>query len=63
MLAKISGLILLVIGGVIAFKVATALIGILLGRVGVAIVLIIPAALLYWGYRMVTRDRRAEVYY
>jgi len=63
MLAKIFGLILLVIGGVIAFKVAMALIGMLLGLVGVVIVLVIPAALVYWGYRMLTRDRRREVYY
>ena len=63
MLAKIFGLFLLVIGGVIAFKIAMALIGMVLGIAAVAVVLLLPVALLYWGYRLLTRERRRPMYY
>lgn len=53
MLAKLFGIIALLIGGVLAFAVLMALLGVLMFALKVAA----AVALIYLGYRLLTRHR------
>ena len=57
MLAKLFGIALLVIGGVIAFGILMALVGTIIGIATFMLKLAIPVVLVYVGYRLVTKDR------
>ncbi len=63
MLAKIFGICLLIIGGIVALGVLSVLIGTVVGLLWFAIKLGVPLLLIYAGYRLMTRDRRRVVYY
>lgn len=63
MLAKIIGLLMLIVGGVIAFGILTALIGTVIGIVMFLVKLAVPVLLVYIGYRLVTRERRHPIYH
>ena len=54
MLAKLFGIIALLIGGALAFAVLMALLGVLMFALKVAA----AVALIYLGYRLLTRHRR-----
>ena len=56
MLAKILGIILIIIGGSMAFGVLFHLLGSLFAVLWAIIKLIIPMILLYVGYRLLSRD-------
>ena len=53
MLAKLFGIIALLIGGALAFAVLMALLGVLMFALKVAV----AVALIYLGYRLLTRHR------
>lgn len=57
MLAKLFGIVLLLIGGVLAFAVLMALLGVLMFALKVAA----TVALIYLGYRLLTRHRRRSM--
>ncbi len=56
MLARILGIILLVVGGIGALGVILPLIGSIFGMLWLLIKLIIPLILIYVGYRLLNRD-------
>ncbi len=56
MLARILGIILLVVGGIGALGVIFPLIGSIFGMLWLLIKLIIPLILIYVGYRLLNRD-------
>ena len=58
MLAKLFGIVLLVIGGVMVFAVLMVLLGILIFALKVAAAI----ALIYLGYRLLTRYRHRTPY-
>ena len=58
MLAKLFGIVLLLIGGVLAFAVLMALLGVLMFALKVAA----TVALIYLGYRLLTRNRHRTPY-
>lgn len=58
MLAKLFGIVLLLIGGVLAFAVLMALLGVLM----FALKLAATVALIYLGYRLLTRHRHRTPY-
>ena len=58
MLAKIVGILLIVIGGSIALGVLFKLIGSLFGLLWILIQLAVPLVIAYVGYRLLTRDSR-----
>ena len=58
MLANFFGIVCLVVGGIIACGILIALIGTVVGLLWMALKLAVPALLIYWGYRLVTRNRR-----
>ncbi len=58
MLAKIVGILLIVIGGSIALGVLFKLIGSLFGLLWIVIQLAVPLVIAYVGYRLLTRDSR-----
>ncbi len=62
MLAKIFGMLLLIVGGMIGLGVLVALIGTVVGLLWFAIKLAVPLVLVYAGYRLLTRDRRRVAY-
>ena len=56
MLLKILGIILIVIGGVMALGVLFPLIGSVLGFVVLLVKLAVALVILFFGYRLLTRD-------
>ena len=58
-LAKLLGLVLLVIGGIIAFGVLMVLFGAIFGILVFALKLAAAVVLVYLGYRFIARDRPA----
>ena len=58
MLAKLFGIVLLLIGGVLAFAALMALLGVLMFALKVAA----TVALIYLGYRLLTRHRHRTPY-
>lgn len=62
MLAKVFGIILLAIGGIVALGIVMVLVGTALKVVFVAVKLAVPALLIYAGYRLLTRDRQRIAY-
>ncbi len=62
MLAKLFGIVLLVIGGIISVSILVALVGTIFGILMFALKLVIPALLVYIGYRLITRDRHRIAY-
>jgi len=57
MLAKLFGIALLVVGGVVAFGILMALVGTIIGIAMFLLKLAIPVVLVYAGYRLITRDK------
>ena len=62
MLAKLFGIVLLIIGGIVAFGVLMALVGTIVGIVIFLLKLAVPVVLVYVGYRLITKDRHRTVY-
>ena len=62
MLAKLFGIALLVVGGMIAFCLLMALIGTVFSILIFALKVAIPVLLVYLGYRLITRDRHQVTY-
>ena len=56
MLAKILGILFVVIGGVLAISVLFFLIRSIIGLLWLMVKLLVPIILLYIGYRLLTRD-------
>lgn len=56
MLAKLLGIILIVIGGSLVLGVLFQFVGSLFALLWIVIKLLIPLVLLYVGYRLVTRE-------
>lgn len=63
MLSKLFGLLLLVVGGMIALGILAALVGTVIGIVMFLLKLAVPVLLVYLGYRLITRNQRQTVYY
>jgi hypothetical protein len=63
MLAKLLGVLLLIVGGMIALGILAALVGTVIGIAVFLLKLAVPVLLVYVGYRLVTRDRRQAIYY
>jgi len=63
MLSKLFGLLLLVVGGMIALSILVALVGTVIGIVMFILKLAVPVLLVYLGYRLITRNQRQTVYY
>ena len=62
MLAKLFGIALLVVGGMIAFCLLMALVGTVFSILIFALKVAIPVVLVYLGYRLITRDRHQVTY-
>ncbi len=62
MLAKLFGIALLVVGGIVAFCLLMALIGTIFSILIFALKVAIPVVLVYLGYRLITRDRHQVMY-
>ncbi len=62
MLAKLFGIVLLIVGGFVAFCLLMALIGAVFSVLIFALKVAIPVVLVYLGYRLVTRDRHQVTY-
>ena len=62
MLAKLFGIALLVVGGIVAFCLLMALVGTVFSILIFALKVAIPILLVYLGYRLVTRDRHQVTY-
>lgn len=62
MLAKLFGIALLVVGGIVAFCLLMALIGTIFSILIFALKVTIPVLLVYLGYRLITRDRHQVTY-
>ena len=62
MLAKLFGIALLVVGGIVAFCLLMALIGTVFSILIFALKVAIPVLLVYLGYRLITRDRHQVTY-
>ena len=62
MLAKLFGIALLVVGGIVAFCLLMALIGTIFSILIFALKVAIPVLLVYLGYRLITRDRHQVMY-
>lgn len=62
MLAKLFGVTLLVVGGIVAFCLLMALIGTIFSILIFALKVAIPVVLVYLGYRLITRDRHQVTY-
>lgn len=62
MLAKLFGIALLVVGGIVAFCLLMALIGTIFSILIFALKVAIPVVLVYLGYRLITRDRHQVAY-
>jgi len=63
MLAKLFGVLLLIVGGMIALGILAALVGTVIGIVMFLLKLAVPVLLVYLGYRLITRHQRQTVYY
>ena len=61
MLAKLLGVLLLIVGGMIALGILAALVGTVIGIAVFLLKLAVPVLLVYVGYRLVTRDRRQAI--
>lgn len=62
MFAKLFGIALLVVGGIVAFCLLMALIGTIFSILIFALKVAIPVVLVYLGYRLITRDRHQVTY-
>ena len=62
MLAKLFGIALLVVGGIVAFCLLMALVGTIFSILIFALKVAIPVVLVYLGYRLITRDRHQVTY-
>ena len=62
MLAKLFGIALLVVGGIVAFCLLMALVGTVFSILIFALKVAIPILLVYLGYRLITRDRHQVTY-
>ena len=58
----VFGIVLLVIGGIVAFCLLMALIGTIFGLLIFALKVAVPVILVYLGYRLITRDRHRVTY-
>ena len=56
MFAKVLGIILIIVGGILSLGVLFPLIGNLFGMLWLLIKLIVPLVLIYIGYRLVSRE-------
>jgi|SaaInl7_200m_RNA_FD_contig_31_1464020_length_850_multi_8_in_0_out_0_3 hypothetical protein len=56
MLAKLLGIILVVVGGILSLGILFPLIGNIIGMLWLLIKLVIPVVLIYVGYRLLNRD-------
>ena len=56
MLAKLLGIALVVVGGILSLGVLFPLIGNILGMLWLLVKLIIPIVLIYVGYRLLNRE-------
>ncbi len=63
MLAKLFGVLLFIVGGMIALSLLVALVGTVIGIAVFLLKLAVPVLLVYVGYRLVTRERRPAMYY
>ena len=62
MIMLVFGIVLLVIGGIVAFCLLMALIGTIFGLLIFALKVAVPVILVYLGYRLITRDRHQVTY-
>ena len=62
MLAKLFGIALLVVGGIVAFCLLMALVGTIFSILLFALKVAIPVVLVYLGYRLITRDSHQVTY-
>ena len=62
MIMLVFGIVLLVIGGIVAFCLLMALIGAIFGLLIFALKVAVPVILVYLGYRLITRDRHQVTY-
>ncbi len=62
MIMLVFGIVLLVIGGIVAFCLLMALIGTIFGLLIFALKVAVPVILVYLGYRLITRDRHRVTY-
>ena len=62
MFAKLFGITLLVVGGIVAFCLLMALVGTIFSILIFALKVAIPVVLVYLGYRLITRDRHQVTY-
>jgi hypothetical protein len=56
MLAKLLGIILVVVGGILSLGILFPLIGNIIGMLWLLIKLVIPVVLIYVGYRLLNRE-------
>jgi len=61
-IAKILGILLLIVGGCIAAGILVALVGTILGMLWFTLKLAIPCIIIYIGYRLLTRERNQVAY-
>ena len=57
MLAKLIGLILLVVGALVGLSILIALIGTAIGLLWFMVKMVVPLVLVYLGYRLLCSDR------
>lgn len=62
MLANLFGIVLVIVGGIVAFCLLMALIGTIFSILIFALKVAIPVVLVYLGYRLITRDRHQVTY-
>ncbi len=62
MLAKLFGIVLLIVGGIIAVGVLATLFGIIFGILMFVLKLAVPVMLVYLGYRLITENRHRVTY-
>lgn len=62
MLANLFGIVLVIVGGFVAFCLLMALVGTIFSILIFALKVAIPVVLVYLGYRLITRDRHQVTY-
>ena len=62
MLANLFGIVLVIVGGFVAFCLLMALVGTIFSVLIFALKVAIPVVLVYLGYRLITRDRHQVTY-
>ncbi len=62
MLANLFGIVLVIVGGIVAFCLLVAFIGTVFSILIFALKVAIPVVLIYLGYRLITRDRHQVTY-